>query len=140
MKLNVILGLLLISLSAGGARASEEDYLEWQAIKIDCFENSQTGKVKISARIAGRGIAAFTVTAFGREYEVPRDGLARIKDYPLNSLRTSHEAGYPQLGGHVVYARMRRSVRDKDGKPRTEEALVSVNKEKGLSVETRAAD
>jgi hypothetical protein len=114
--------------------ASEEEYLQWKSVEIQCFENSQTGKVKLSASVGKQGIVSFTVTAFGKEHMLSPQDLSKIVPFPLNSVRTTHEAGYAMLGGHTVHVKFSRSHYSKAGKLTNEFAVVSVAKEKGITV------
>ena len=117
--------------------ASEADIMGWRSFQIVCFENQETGRVSLAAQAGDQGITAFIITAFGKQYSVPRSDLLRIKDYPLNSAHVSHEVGYVQLGGHTVSAKLRRDYYNKEKKLISEEAYVSVSKGKGLAVTTR---
>jgi hypothetical protein len=127
---------LIVSLSASLLSASEEDYLEWQSVQVSCFENKEAGKVALSALVADQGITSLTVTAFGRDYSVPESDLPKIRNCPLNSVRLTHEAGYAQLGGHMVHAKFRRSYYDQEKKLHQDETVISVSKGKGLVVST----
>lgn len=108
--------------------------MRWRTVNIDCFEAPQTGKVSIAAQGDDKGISALSVNAFGRSFTLETSDLQKIHSFPLDSLKVTHEAGYPQLGGHTVHFKFHRRYYDKEQKPHDEEGLVSVSKGKGLEV------
>ena len=114
----------MLLLSPALARASEEDFLPWKSVQLECFETRQTGKVRVTAKPD-----SFAIEAFGRSHVVSKADLAKLKGFPLESLRVTHEAGYAQTGGHTVHASLRRAG---------ETVTVSVSKSKGLAVSTRS--
>lgn len=120
--LTIALALLC---TASSSRASEEDHMRWQSVQLDCFETPDTGKVRVSATSDEHSIQSLTITAFGKDYALTQPDLLKIKEFPLDSLRVTHEAGYAKTGGHTVHARFSRP---------SETAYVSVSKDKGLFV------
>ncbi len=125
--------LALTALATLPAIASEEDSLEWTSVTIQCGQTPEAGEISCEARTGEMGWAACTVRAFGKEYVLPEAALAKLKGFPLSSLRTTHEAGYEELGGYTVHFRFARTVNNPENKVVTEIIYVSVNKN-GLSV------
>lgn len=125
--------LTLTALATLPAGASEEDFLEWTAVTIQCGRTPEAGEISCEARAGEMGWAACTVRAFGKEYVLPEAALAKLKGFPLSSLETTHEVGYEELGGYTVHFRFARTVRNPENKEVTEIIYVSVNKN-GLSV------
>lgn len=117
--------LLAALLLAGPALASEEDHLPWRSVSVDCFEHAQTGKVSVRAEAGPQGLRSFSIQAFGRSHALGKRELALLSRFPLDSLKVTHEAGYPQTGGHAVHARLRRGE---------ETALISVVQKLGVKV------
>lgn len=112
-------------LASAPALASEEDHLPWRSVDVACFEHAQTGKVSVKARADAKGLASFVLHAFGKVHALSKAQLQQLRGFPLESLQVTHEAGYAELGGHTVHARLRKGE---------ETARVSVTKAKGLQV------
>jgi hypothetical protein len=132
----LILGVLVAIASVGSsAFASEEEFLPWRSLRLDCGDHPQTGKVSLSATAGTSGITAFEFTAFGKAHKLAAGDLAKLRNFGLAGLRVTHEAGYPELGGHTVYFKLSR-VYYSAGEKRTieEVVVVSANKWRGLGV------
>jgi hypothetical protein len=74
--------IALILLCAAPLRASEEDNVRWRSARIDCFTDPMTGQVRISAKADARGLRSLVVTAFGKDFPVPRDEIAKLYGIP----------------------------------------------------------
>jgi hypothetical protein len=62
-----------------------------------------------------------------------KEMLAKLKGFPLDSLRITHSAG--RSGGPGVYFRMYQQTFDAEGRQHQHSVLFSVNKSSGLRVE-----
>jgi len=51
-------------------------------------------------------ITALTIRAFGRDYVVPKEKLAKLAELPSNGIRISYEHGYTVLGGRTIYVQL----------------------------------
>jgi hypothetical protein len=126
--------MLAVSLLlAAPLRASEEERLSWQEVRIVCGERPETGKVELYVRMASNEVAAASITAFGRKHELAAADLAKLRGFPLTDLKLTHEAGYEELGGHTVHLRLHRTFYE-GGRVIEETVIVSVSKGKGLAV------
>ena len=129
---SMTLAFLLIALPS---MASEEEYLAWSSLRLECKESPQAGKVTVFATMGDAGLSSFQLTAFGKDHSLAASDLAKVRDFPLDSLRVTHEAGYPQLGGHTVHFKLSRSYYvPAQMKSVAEDVVISVSKGKGLSV------
>lgn len=103
--------LLLLAACITAVHGSEEEFLAWQAVTVKCA-NEKTPAGPVSCEIAQKDAeySSFTVRAFDKEFKLSAEDLAKLKGFPLSSLSTRHEAGYPQLGGYSVHFRFQRVV------------------------------
>jgi hypothetical protein len=127
MKTTVLLILLVISTIV--AMASEEEFLEWTSVVVQCGKTQEAGDVSCDIKIEGDGWKKFVIQAFGKTHALTASELKKLREFPLSSLRTSHEAGYERLGGHTVHFRFSRKFYNADGKLITEIIYVSATKE-----------
>ena len=137
MRRALLILRLLVALASFGssAFASEEEFLPWQSLRLDCGDHPQTGKVTLSATAAACGITAFEFTAFGKTHRVDAGALAKLRDFGLDGVRVMHEAGYPELGGHTVYFKLSRIYYSSSEKRTIEEVVVvSASRGRGLAV------
>ena len=133
MKTTVLLIALVISTVV--AMASEEECLGWTSVLVQCGKTQEAGDVSCDINIEGDGWKKFVIQAFGTTHTLTASDLKKLKEFPLSSLRTSHEAGYEMLGGHTVHFRFNRTFYNSDKKLVTEIIYVSVTK-KGVTVST----
>jgi len=132
---NIILLSLFILFFAGfSVEASAEEVLRWRTVEIDCFEDKQTGIVHFSAKTDGQRIGSVTLKAFGKSFSLRSSHLKKIRSFPLDSLKVTHEAGYEKPGDYTVLFKLARTTHDKSRKPHHEEAVISISKGKGLAV------
>jgi len=134
--MNARLSLVVLAMSMGMAvaiYASEEDFLKWAEVRIVSPERPDTGRVVFAAKTDGDQYREIAIEAFGRKHPVGDEVLAKLKGFPLNSLVTTHEAGYPQLGGHTVHFKFKRSYY-KEGGLVQESVVLSASKGKGLAL------
>lgn len=131
MKASVLLIALIISTVF--AMASEEDFLEWKSAIVQCGRTQEAGEVSCDINIERDGWKKFVIQAFGATFTLTASDLEKLRDFPLSSLRTSHEAGYEIRGGHTVHFRFNRTFYNSDKKLVTEVIYVSTTK-KGVTV------
>lgn len=121
--------MLVLAACVTTLRASEEEFMAWQSITLKCAnEKTPAGPVSCEITTGEAGYDAFVIRAFGQEFKLSADELAKLKGFPLSSLSTRHEAGYKELGGYSVHFRFQRA----SGK-KTEAIYVTVT-QKGVRV------
>jgi hypothetical protein len=125
--------ILVVVLATAPVRGSEEELLPWQEVRIVCAERVETGPVELTARTVSNEIVAVSITAFGKKHDVPAADLAKLRGFPLDSLRLTHEAGYAELGGHTVHLRFKRNSCVPGGWVE-ETVAISVSRGKGLTI------
>lgn len=101
--------------------------MRWRSLTLDCGTIEKAGKVSLTATTDDTGFRRFEFVAFGQTHRLSEDDIKKLREFPLDSLLVTHEAGYPQLGGHTVYFRFRRTFYDADKKFRKQEITVSVD-------------
>ena len=126
--------MLILAFLLAVAHASEEEFIGWRTIKLDCGVVEKAGKISLTASADNTGIESFEIAAFGQTHRLSEADLKRLRGFPLNSLKVTHEAGYPQLGGHTVHFRFRKVYYDADKKLRQEDAIVSVDERHAVRV------
>jgi hypothetical protein len=126
MKQTVMLVVLLISTVF--SMASEEQNLGWTSVVVRCGRTQEAGEVSCEMEVAGDGWKRFVIQAFGAKHTLTASDLEKLKEFPLSSLRTSHEAGYERLGGHRVHFRFNRTFYNSEKKLVTETISVSATK------------
>jgi hypothetical protein len=83
--------------------ASEEEFAEWREAQLEFGRLGRAGKVKLKAQVEGTSYKEFEITAFGRKQTLSKKALSQLSGFPLRTLKVTHEAGYPQLGGYSVH-------------------------------------
>ncbi|HEU5116043.1 MAG TPA: hypothetical protein VFT74_05135 [Isosphaeraceae bacterium] len=126
--------LAMLVVSSLQARASEEDIIPWSTVRVECHEVPEAGKVTLSATFHQGRYESCEVSAFGKKYRLGVKDLARLDGFPLESLQITHEAGYPELGGHTVHFRLQKYTFTRNRKPILKQAIMSVSKGKGFSM------
>ncbi|MBI2190808.1 MAG: hypothetical protein HYU36_02340 [Planctomycetes bacterium] len=129
----LITAWVLPFMMAPPAFSSEEEFLDWRSVSIQCRETQEAGRVSCDAIVGEKGYEKFVIQAFGKTYSLGEGDRAKLAEFPLSSLRTTHEAGYARLGGYTVRLWLERTYYDKAKALVTETVYVSVNKE-GVSV------
>jgi hypothetical protein len=126
--------LVWLGLPALNGLASQEEFLEWQSLVIQCRETPKAGKISCEVSMGEKGVySQFAIHAFGKDHTLTEAQLAKLAGFPLSSLRSTHEAGYEEIGGYTVHFRLRRDRYDDAKKLVSEVVYVSVNKN-GASV------
>jgi len=134
--MNARVALLVLAVSICGVSAgfaSQEQYLQWNEVRIVSPEREDTGKVVFDAKVDGDKLLEVTIEAFAKKHSVEKEDLRKLDGFPLSSLVITHEAGYEELGGHTVHFKFRRTTY-KEGKPIYESIMVDVSKGKGLKI------
>jgi hypothetical protein len=137
MFTRVFLVAFLLTLGAGGLRASEEEVLPWSEVRIVGAEQKETGTVVFSAKLAGQQYKEVLLEAFGKQFTLAKEDLPKLAGFPLNSLAITHEAGYEKLGGHTVYFKLKRVFSDPMARIVEERIVLSVSRGKGLAISER---
>jgi len=106
----VLNSLLFVALANG----SEEEFVPWKSVRIDCVKRDPISTVVVKVRMNESKFGAFELTAFGRKKKLLADDLAKLKGFPLSSLLITHEAGYESLGGHTLSCKLKRVFYDDD--------------------------
>jgi hypothetical protein len=125
--------LAVLLLGTAVVCASEEEFLPWQEVRIVSAERPETGKVELMAVADTNGHRQVEIVAFGKKHTVPAADLAKLRRFPLDSLRLTHEAGYEELGGHTVHLRLKRENCIPGGYVE-ETVVISVSRGKGLAI------
>ncbi len=102
--------------------------LDWTSVAIQCVETPEAGAVSCEIKTGEKGWKQFIIQAFGKTHALAPADLKKLDGFPLSSLRTSHEAGYEELGGCTVHFRFDRTFYNSDKKLVTETIYVSVTK------------
>jgi hypothetical protein len=129
--------LVLVALLGYRLQASEEESLPWSEARIVGVEREDTGKVVFVARTTGDEYREVILEAFGKQFVLAKDDLPKLKGFPLNSLTITHEAGFVQLGGHMVHFKLKMVYYDKAARLIEEKVTLSVSRGKGLSISER---
>jgi hypothetical protein len=102
MKIFAIALILLVTVGTG--RASKEGILPLSSFHLESMGIGASGKIVVEGTQDGQGqITELKIGAFGKEFVVPRQKLARLVTLPANGIRISYEAGYKELGGRTIY-------------------------------------
>jgi hypothetical protein len=126
--------LLVISIAlvvAASARGSEEEFLPWREVRIAMDGNDQTGKLLFTAKTRAFIFQEIRVEAFGKEHAIAKEMLDKLTDFPLDSLVTTHEAGFERLGGHMVHFKFKKVHFDKNRGAIETRIVLSITKNKG---------
>ncbi len=87
-----------------GASASQEGALPLSVFRLESAGIGSSGKVVVEGKQNEKGETInLKINAFGKEYVVPKDKLARLSGLHANGVQISYEAGYPNLGGRTIY-------------------------------------
>ena len=128
------LAFLLVFLIAGSAaHASEEEFLGWSEGRIVGIECDDVGRVTFSTEVRDDAWRNVEAEAFGKKFSLDAQQCERLRGFPLSSIRTTHEAGYEQLGGHTVYFSFRRTFY-RDADMVEADVVISISRGKGLVV------
>ena len=88
-------------------RASQEGILAFSSFRLESDGIGSSGKVVVEGKQnEKRQIVTMRISAFGKEYVVPKEKLAQLVELPANGIRISYEAGYKELGGRMIYIQL----------------------------------
>ena len=136
MKKIMLALFTMVVIPAITATASEEDFLAWTSVVVQCGKTPEAGDISCEIKAGEKGWEKFVIQAFGKTHTLPAADLVKLSGFPLSSLQTTHEAGYEELGGYSVNFRFDRTFYNSDKKLVTEIIYVSVTK-KGFAVSDR---
>jgi len=126
---NLIL-IFMVVVMTQSSRATEEDYLLWKNIKLTLTEYNKTEETTIEVDTDGVNFKSLIITSFGQKNEVINSDLKKLKDFELQSLKSTISTD--SSGNDILYFSLTR-VRFIKPKVRVkEEVLISVSKNKGL--------
>ena len=95
--------------------------------------SKEAGETFIEVSKDKSGLKQFIIQAFGKKHVLSKEELNKLKDFPLSSLRTTHEAGYNILGGYTVAASFHKVYYNDAKELYRDEIAISVMK-KGLVI------
>ena len=128
------LAFLFAFLVAGSAaHASEEEFLGWSEVRIVGIERKDVGRVTFTAEVREDAWRKVEAEAFGKKFSLGAQQCERLRGFPLSSIKTTHEAGYEQLGGHTVHFKFRRTFY-RDANRVEADVVISISRGKGLVV------
>jgi len=129
--LAIIIGMGIFSINGF---TSEEEYVGWDYVRIVTPGNKETGKILFEAKTEEGSYKYVSINVFSKKYTVSRKDLPRLKGFPLNSLNITHEAGYPEIGGHTVHFKLIRYTLH--SKSQMKELLrISISKGRGMEIQ-----
>ena len=124
---------LLIVLAVIPAHASEEEFLQWSEVRIVTPEREDTGRVTFVAQVREESWQVVKIEAFGRNFSLDEEQRNHLNGFLLSSIRTTHEAGWEEVGGHTIYFKFQHTRWDKD-RLIEQSVVVAVSRGQGLSV------
>jgi hypothetical protein len=122
---------LLIAVSlVHAASASEEEFLRPTRLE---FQGSigEKSQVKLVVESTDTGMKSVVMEAHGRTITLTEDDLVRLTGFHAATAIITHEAGYPQLGGHTIHFKL-----SDEG---TEKVTISVPKDARYTIKKEAA-
>lgn len=115
------------------AHASEEEFLGWSEVRIVGVERNDVGRVSFAAEVRDDAWRKVEAEAFGKKFSLDAQQCERLRGFPLSSIKTTHEAGYEQLGGHTVHFKFSR-ILYRDADLVEADVVISISRGKGLVV------
>lgn len=101
-----VLFILLLAV-ASAAYASQEGILALSSFRLESAGIGSSGKVVVEGKQNEKSqIVSLKVSAFGKDYVVPKEKLAGLSELLANGIRISYEAGYAELGGRTIYVQL----------------------------------
>lgn len=121
---------LLLAASLGHiAFASEEEFLRPTRLEIQ-GSIGEGSPVRLHVEATDTGMKSVVIEAHGRSISLTADDLVRLTGFHPRTAIISHEAGYQELGGHMVHFKL------SDGG--TEKVTISVPKEAKHTIKREA--
>lgn len=125
---------LLLVLNGASSLASEEEHVPWQSVVIEAEATPETGAVRVTATADKDELTSLRIHAFGREESLGKEGLEKLRGYPLASIAITREPGYENIGGYTVHLRLKRTHYGDSKKLKTEVMIVSLPKKGAIRV------
>jgi len=94
------------------AFASEEEFVRPNRLEIQGAIGEKS-PVKLVVESAETGMKSVVMEAHGRTITLTADNLVRLTGFHPATAIITHEAGYPQLGGHTVHFKLSDGVTEK---------------------------
>lgn len=132
--MNKFLAILCFILPSLSGFASQEKYLGWQNVKITAKKDANLGEVTIEVETEGAHYRSVTITVFGKVHKLNKEDLDKLHGLPLESLRTTHEAGYESLGGRTLYLVFTKKEYERSTLISQRQGRITIPKNKPLNV------
>ena len=94
------------------ASASEEEFVRPTCLEIQGSVGEKS-PVKLVVESTEAGMKSVVMEAHGRTITLTEDDLVRLTGFRPATAIITHEAGYPQLGGHTVHFKLSDSGSEK---------------------------
>lgn len=101
--MKTILLALMFTLYLQDAVASQEGVLPLTEFQIKSNGIDNSGPIIVNGKKIDGIFSSLSVSAFGKNIEVPTSVLSTIQIKHHNGIQLSYEAGYRALGGKTVY-------------------------------------
>lgn len=106
-KIMKVLFIAILAIVTTAAVASQEGILPLSSFHLESCGIGSSGKVVVDGRQNEKAeILSLKVTAFGKDYVIPKEKLSGLAELHGNGIRISYEAGYPEVGGRTVYIQL----------------------------------
>ncbi len=103
MRQLVVWVALLAAVSLAGF-ASEEGVLRLSTFTLQSEGIGESGPVTVKGTITeSNKVSSLSINAFGKDYELAAEELAKIPAAFYNGIQLSYEEGYKSLGGKTIY-------------------------------------
>ena len=84
--------------------ASQEGALKLSSFVLESKGIGESGPVLVNGIVAeSNNVTSLSIKAFGKDYEVVNDELAKIPKAFYNGIQLSYEKGYQSLNGRQIY-------------------------------------
>jgi hypothetical protein len=102
-----LIAVIALASFVSSAQASKEGILPLSNFRIESDGIGNSGKVIVEGK-QGKDdrLLSLKVTAFGKEYVIPKNQLAELKGVAANGVLLSYEGGYRQTGGRTIYVQL----------------------------------
>jgi hypothetical protein len=99
-----LIAVVVLASFVSSAQASKEGILPFSNFRIESDGIGKSGKVIVEGK-QGKDdrLISLKVTAFGKQYVIPKDRLAELKGLAANGVRLSYDHGYVETGGRTIY-------------------------------------
>ena len=105
--MNRVLLITLLLAVASVSYASKEGVLVLSNFHLESTGIGSSGKVIVEGKQNEKSqIMSLKISAFGKDYIVPKEKLDGLAELQANGIRISYEAGYTELGGRTIYVQL----------------------------------